>query len=239
MNSRRSFRPRLCLFCGAAFLFIGLFLFPSPAAAFCPRIKIHVNNEFFKSRFVVIGQVLSERTELDGDGFLVLTDYQVKVLRTYRGSHRQSLQIRSENDTGRFPMQKGQKYLLFVRTFEGHLYIDNCGNSELLSDAEDAVDAIKQISKAGPYGEIEARVSSVVDNVAGIRFIAHRGNMTFPGVTDKGGWLRLRVPPGVYKLTARSPKFLLTSYDLNEDQPDRLVVHKGSSVQLDYNVELR
>jgi hypothetical protein len=187
MNSRRSFRSRLCLLCGVDFLFIGSLLFPSPAVAFCPRIKTYMNNEFFKSRFVVIGQVLSERTELDGDGFLLLTDYRVKVLRTYRGSHRQSLQIRSENDTGRFPMQKSQEYLLFVRTFEGHLYIDNCGNSGLLSDAEDTIDVIKQISKAGPYGEIDARVRNGMDEVSGVRFVARGAKGIFSAVTRDDG----------------------------------------------------
>jgi hypothetical protein len=238
MNFPQSFRARGHFFRGVGFFFFAPFLFLSPATSFCPRIKIYVNNEYFKSRFVVVGQVLSEKTELDGDGFLVLTDYQVKVLRTYRGSHQQILSIRSENDSGRFPMQKGQKYLLFVRAFEGHFVIDNCGNSGPLSDAEDTIDVIKQISKAGPYGEIDARVSSV-NEVAGIRFIARSGNMTFSGVTNKDGWLQLRVSPGVYKLTARSPKYLLTSYDLNEDQPGHLVVHRGGSVHLDYDAQLK
>jgi hypothetical protein len=238
MNFSESFRARDHFLRGVGFFFFAPFLFLSPAAAFCPRIKIYVNNEYFKSRFVVVGQVLSEKTELDGDGFLVLTDYRVKVLKTYRGSHQQTLIIRSENDSGRFPMQKGQKYLLFVRVFESHFVIDNCGNSGPLSDAEDTIDVIKQISKAGPYGEIEARVLSV-NEVAGIRFVARSGKIILAGVTDKDGWLHLRVPPGVYKLTARSPKYLLTSFDLNEDQPGHLVVHKGGSVQLDYNAELK
>jgi hypothetical protein len=238
MSSPKSSLTRSRLFRGVAFLFVVSLLSPSLAAAFCPRIKTYANNEFFKSKFVVVGQVLSERTQVDGDGFLVLTDYQVKVLRTYRGSHRQFLQIRSENDTGRFPMQKGQEYLLFVRTFEGNFFIDNCGNSGHLSEAEDTIDVIKQIYKAGPYGEIEARVSSM-NEVSGIRFIARSRNMTFSGLTDEDGWFRVRVPPGVYKLTARSPKFLLISYDLNEDQPGHLVVHRGGSVQLDYDSQLK
>jgi hypothetical protein len=236
MNLPGAFRARARLYCGVIFLAFAPFFFLPTAAGFCPRIKIHVNNEFFKSRFVVLGQVLSEKTEVDSDGFLVLTDYQVKVLKTYRGYYRQILSIRSENDSGRFPMQKGQKYVLFVRTFEGHLYIDNCGNSGVFSNAKETIDGIKGISKARSYGEIKGRVSSV-NEVAGIRFLARSGNMIFSGVTDEDGWFRLRVPPGVYKLTARSPKFFLSSYNLNEDQPGHLVVHRGGSVQLDYDAQ--
>jgi hypothetical protein len=238
MDTRMSFRTPACLFWGVAFLYISFLLFASPAVAFCPRIKIFVNNEFFKSRFVVVGQVLSETTKVDSEGFIDSWDYQVKILKTYRGPVRHMLKIRSENDSGRFLMQKGQKYVLFVRVFEGHFVIDNCGSSGLLSDAKDTIDAINQISKAGPYGEIEARVSSV-NEVAGIQFMAQSASMTFSGVTDEDGWLRLRVPPGMYKLTARSPRFLLISYDLNPDQPNQLVVYRGGSVQLDYNAELK
>jgi hypothetical protein len=238
MNSPGFFRLLARLSSRAASLvFIGLLFVPT-AAAFCPRIKIFVNNEFFKSRFVVTGTVMSERTELDTDGYIAAWDYRVKVEKTFRGSRQQVLKLRSENDSGRFLMEKAQKYLLFVRAFEGHLVIDNCGNSGLLSEGEDMIDVIKQISKAGPYGEIEARVSSV-NEVAGIRFVARSGNMTFSGVTNEAGWLRVRVPPGVYELTARSPRLLLISYDLNEDQPGHLVVHRGGSVQLDYDAQLK
>jgi hypothetical protein len=238
MNSPGFSRLLTHLFCRVALLVLIALLFVPIAAAFCPRMKIFVHNEFFKSRFVVVGTVMSEKTELDAEGYFAAWDYRVKVEKTFRGSSQQVLKIRSENDSGRFLMKKGQKYLLFVRVFEGHLAIDNCGNSGLLSEGEDIIDMIKQISKAGPYGEIEARVSSV-NEVAGIRFIARSGNMTFSGVTDESGWLRMRVPPGVYKLTARSRKFLLFSYDLNEDQPEHLVVHRGGSVQLDYDARLK
>src|ERR1700690_3629666 len=158
------------LICSAAVLFLAPLQLTPPADAYCPRITIHVNNEFFKSTYVVVGQALSERTQLDKDGFVVLWDYQVKVLTTYHGLHQQMLRIRTENNSGRFMMEQGKDYLLFVRTFEGHLRIDNCGNSAVLSDAQGAIDAIKIIAKAGPYGEIEARVSAAEDNLAGIRF---------------------------------------------------------------------
>ncbi|MGC0774296.1 MAG: hypothetical protein WB543_15285 [Candidatus Acidiferrum sp.] len=194
-----------------------------------------MNNEFFKSRLVVVAQVLSEKTELDADGFPVLSDYQVKVLNTYRGSRRPILIIRSENDSGRFPMQKGEKFLLFVRVVESHFVIDNCGNSGPLSEAGDTIDAIKEISKAGPYGEIEAHVRNGEDDVAGIHFIARSSTRSFSAISGDDGWIHLRVPSGAYKLTSDSKRFRLELFDLNEDRPNNLIVHNGGSVQLDYD----
>jgi hypothetical protein len=83
-------------------------LLASGAAAFCPRYKTAVNSEFFKSRFVVIGTVISERTEYDTDGFPVSWDYRVRVQKSYRGVRQEFLRIRSENDSGRFLRKKGR-----------------------------------------------------------------------------------------------------------------------------------
>jgi hypothetical protein len=235
MNSLGFFRAHSRLFRSAVFLFLILSLLPLPGAAYCPRIKIYANNEFFKSRFVVLGQVLSERIEPDSDGFVAASDYRVKILGTYRGSPQQILSIRSENDSGRFPMQKGEKYLLFVRAFESHWVIDSCGNSGPFSEAGNTIGAIKEISKAGPYGEIEARVRNGEDDVAGIRFTARSATRTFSATTGDDGWIHLRVPAGVYKLTSRSERFRIELFDLNEDRPNRLVVPGGGSVQLDYD----
>ena len=239
MRSRIASRRLTILIYRSFFLCALSFGFVSAAAAFCPRTKIFVNTEFFKSRFVVIGTVVSERTTNDADGFLVASRYRIQVEKTYRGPLRSNLWIVSENDSGRSPMKPGQKFLLFVRTFERHLVIDNCGNSQLLSDARDVIEAIRQIAKAGPYGEIDARVRSRNQDVSGIRFVARSGRKTFSAVTGEGGWAHFRVPPGEYRLTARSSKFWVTPYDLNEDTPAHFAVHRGGCVQLDFDASPR
>lgn len=230
------FRRVVCIPLRYTFLLFTPILFVPTAAACCPRTKIFVSSEFFKSRYVVIGTVASETTELDSEGSMVAWDYQVKVLETYRGTRHRRLRIRAENDSGRFLMEKGQRYLIFARRFEGHLAVDNCGNSQLLSDADGAIDAIKQIFRSGPYGEIEVRVVDGQDGVAGVRFVARSATAAFSGATGDDGVVRLRVPPGKYALTAKSSKFLVVPYDLNEDDPDHFFVHTGGTVQFDYDL---
>jgi len=237
MSFPRSFRARFLTFLAIASHLIACAVLSSPALAFCPRIKIYVNNEFFKSRFVIVGEVLLEREQLDRDGFLDLTDYRVRVLRTYRGLPRQVLTIRSENDSGRFPMKKGQKYLLFVRTQGGHFFIDNCGNSGPLAEAHDTIEVIQRIYKSGPYGEIDAHVWNGQDDIAGIRLVARSAKGVFSRFTGGDGWIHLKVSPGVYRVSTSSARFRLELFDLNEDRPNHLVVHKGGCVQLDYDAK--
>ena len=121
--------------------------------AYCPRFQIAPNYEFFKSKFVVIGTVVSEQTKTDGEGFLASTTYLIKVEKTYRGIPPSFLKTYSENDSGRFEMDKGQTYLLFVGAVESHLVVNNCGNSGPRSEARTmaALEAIAKIAKSGPY----------------------------------------------------------------------------------------
>jgi hypothetical protein len=135
-------------------------------------------------------------------------------------------------------MEKGQKYLLFVRSFQGHFVIDNCGNSALLSEAEDAIDGIREIASASPYGEIEGRVESGGKfNTAGIRIIARSGKTAFSTRTGEDGWFELRVPPGSYRLIAKSSAFFVVPYDLNEDDPQHFVVYKGGCTHIEYDAQ--
>jgi hypothetical protein len=70
--------------------------------------------------------------------------YRVRVLNVLRGTAAKEIDIRDENDSGRFGFEVGKKYLLFV----GHrdsgwssdirigpfYYVSPCGNSGLLSE---------------------------------------------------------------------------------------------------------
>jgi hypothetical protein len=231
----RTASPLLTFLCRLSFFFIICHGCASTTAAFCPRTKIFVNNEFFKSRFVVIGKVLSAQEETDPNGYLVATHYQVRVDKSYRGPKRIILRIVSENGSGRFPMEIGQKYLLFVRNLGSYLEISNCGNSRLLSDTGGAITAIEQIGNAAPFGEIDMSVALSQGSAAGIRFVARSGEKSFSAITDENGSAHLRVPPGRYEVSSNSTKLWIIPYDLNEDDPDHFVVHRGGCVQLDYD----
>jgi hypothetical protein len=234
-----SFLPRL-FFRTALLTAVLELILCSLARAACPHPTPAPNSEFFKASVVVTGTVISEEVDLNPydtsliEGWL----YHLRIERTLRGSPQEFITVYTENDNGRFPLKVGERYLLFVFRREDRMEIDGCGNSALLSEAGGAVRAIEEIKNAGPYGEIEGRVElgRGGDGVRGIRIVARNARFRFSTVSGQDGWFQMRVPPGKYKLSARSRKFSLefSEATLWYDDPDNFVVHRGSTSYFEY-----
>src|SRR5689334_11235637 len=95
---------------------------PSGALAAClddrgvSGYHIPLEKELQTAHAVAIGTVLSEREVRESspgryDGG---TLYRFKIEETLRGARHSTLDLFSENTSGRFPMRVGQKYLVFV-----------------------------------------------------------------------------------------------------------------------------
>src|ERR1700682_3660133 len=210
-----------------------LAIFAQGTPAVCREAQPKPNAEFFKSSFVFVGTVLSVQTGKDKGGFETESDYTVSVDKIYRGPHRTRLITHSENDSGRFPLAVGQRYLLFVHPFEGHFVVDNCGNSTLFSEVNEVIRQIEGIANAGPYGDIEGRIGTESNaRVSGLQVIARNGKRTFATTSDTDGWFHLRVPPGRYSVETKSDKFYTNSYDLSYDNPDNFIVHRGGCAEI-------
>jgi hypothetical protein len=54
------------------------------------------------------------------------------------------IDIRRENDSGRFPLELGQRYLLFLSRDARDYFVDNCGASRALSDRRKLLRALEQ-----------------------------------------------------------------------------------------------
>lgn len=125
-----------------------------PSVAVCLKGHLTVKWEYQHSNAVFIGTVLSAKDvpaeNEAGTGFLEGVQYQVRVDRTFRGTFPQSIGIVSENSSGRFPMETGRQYLLFVYSDRGRSMVDNCGNSGLIRDSASVLKQIKQIRQGKP-----------------------------------------------------------------------------------------
>jgi hypothetical protein len=103
--------------------------------------------EFKSAAFVITGRVTSARniSEPDDPEGYAWTIYTVQVLETFKGGPQRTIRLLSENSSGRFSMDTGESYLLFVshsQTAEmaGQErlpldYVDNCGNSAPIKEA--------------------------------------------------------------------------------------------------------
>jgi len=92
--------------------------------------------EFRQSQAVLIGTVGSERNIPDPEnpGFWTGTVYKLKVNALLKGTVGHSVEVFSENSSGRFPLTVGCRYVLFLR-FDptGRYWIaDPCGNAAKL-----------------------------------------------------------------------------------------------------------
>jgi hypothetical protein len=106
-----------------------------------------VDEEILNSEAVVIGEVVKETPLLedtsDPEG-LTATTYQVHALKRLRGHATDSIVIRSENTSSRFAMELSKRYVLFLQRDGQSYFIDNCGNSGLLSKSKKVIKAINQ-----------------------------------------------------------------------------------------------
>jgi hypothetical protein len=125
-----------------------LFLCSVVASAACPDGYPNVRNEYADSKFVLTGRVSDERKTPDSsDGYyLEGSRYKVVPTHVYKGTIEGSIELFSENSSGRFPMVPGKEYLLFVYEEHGRFRVSNCGNSNLIAHAKKAAAEVTRLS---------------------------------------------------------------------------------------------
>ena len=136
---------RLLILCAVA---VGLVL-SSSCEAVCLLDDYSVAAELRRSDAVVIATAASERRLPDPEdpvGFSG-TIYSVEILAPLWGAFRGTIDVYSENSSGRFPLEKGKAYLLFLHRAEGRLSADNCGNSGPLEDRRKALAEVRRLAK--------------------------------------------------------------------------------------------
>jgi hypothetical protein len=115
----------------------------------CLLSDYSVQAEFNRSEAVVVGKVVAERTVPDAEQPEVYGGviYTVAIEQSYRGQLRKNVELFSENTSGRFPMKRGTRYLLFLSRDGSHLSADNCGNSGPTSEKEAVVVEIRRLAE--------------------------------------------------------------------------------------------
>jgi len=111
-----------------------------------------LDKEMHAALGIVLGKVT--RTEdlyedpTDPQG-ITATIYTLRVSRELRGKTPTLIKIRSENDSGRFWMDVGVEYLLFLSrdAHPGFYFVDSCGNSGIVSNR---LPVLRQIEQSAP-----------------------------------------------------------------------------------------
>ncbi len=134
-------------------VFVATILLPEAGIGACLLNDYSVESEYKRSAGVLTGRVTGQQTvsavgrHLDG----VASTVEVETL--YRGSLGASIEIFSENSSGRFPMRRGGHYVLFVYADAGHLVVDNCGNSGPVSEKATVLRAVEALVRRERSGQ--------------------------------------------------------------------------------------
>jgi hypothetical protein len=123
------------------------------ALAACPVGHPSVDLEFAKSAIVATGKVTAEaRAAAPFDGMYEGNRYSFRPAQILKGQSPRTLSLFSENSTGRFPMEVGETYLVFVYVAEHKgaqfFAVDNCGNSGRLADIGATVQTVRELKRA-------------------------------------------------------------------------------------------
>jgi hypothetical protein len=118
------------------------------AQGVCVNGHPSIASEFQHSKAVVLATVIGikQLPETQDGNFLDGIMYQVKVQRRFKGSNPPTLDVFSENSSGRFEMTAGEAYLLFLYEDHGRLSVDNCGHSGVASKSTSAIEQITKMA---------------------------------------------------------------------------------------------
>jgi hypothetical protein len=105
-----------------------------------------VEAELNRSTAVVLGTVIAERATAGTKNLLEGVIYTVRVDETLHGDAAKTLELFSENSSGRFPMEKGKTYILFLYRELNRFAVDNCGNSGLITEKKAVLTSVRQLA---------------------------------------------------------------------------------------------
>jgi len=126
---------------------ISFILVASIATAVCLNGNPSVPEEYANSQSVFTGKVIKKTDIPESDNYYDGNNYTIQVQQIFKGKPKTRVVIFSENSSGRFPMTVGSTYIIFLHFELGRYQISNCGNSGVLSEKQDTLQAVRQLNK--------------------------------------------------------------------------------------------
>ncbi len=197
--------------------------------------------ELYHSDVVATANLVSVREVGEGAGYF----YTLTARRVFRGQIPVRFRIWEENSSSRatFDWKLRGDYVLFLwySKHDRAWLIDGCGNSGPLERSAAVVAAIRKPQNQRGTALVEGLASKTSTSVAPIVnvVVTAQGNgRTFTAITNKQGRFRLRLPPGTYRLVAKSRSFTFGKPELlSYENPNRLVLLAGSCAQVQFTAD--
>ena len=116
------------------------------AVSVCLNGHPSIQQEYKTARIILVGKVVGHHEVPSSNWFDDGDVYEVVPARVFKGTNQQKLRLFSENNSGRFPMDINQQYLLFVSKVHGRLMVDSCGNSGDITKAREAAAEVTKLA---------------------------------------------------------------------------------------------
>lgn len=215
---------------------VGALLSAVPAMGLCsvPQPRL-VCAEYFASQVVVEATLVNIRTITDKDdaGGISAYVYSLRAGEVFRGSIAGILQVHEDNDSGSatFAWKVGQMYLLFLSysSSDKAWELDGCGNSGPVNRARAALEEIAAIQRR--HGG-DGHIYGVVSDTPEVQVTARGADGVYKATTNTKGQFEIKVPPGVYAVSATKSGFVFGDADLSYADSLNLRVEPGGCVQV-------
>jgi len=149
----------IAVICGATFTprLVGAVCLDPKSNGSISGYHVPLDEEIRSTPVIAIGEVISNQNLTDGpDGpdFIAATIYTIRIERVLKGRLPRQIELRNENDSGRYPIGVGERHVLFLRPldprFGAGYWADSCGNSAQLPSGESVVKRVQaQLGKRG------------------------------------------------------------------------------------------
>jgi hypothetical protein len=214
----------------ATFLMLG----DTALDAYCPALTPKVCSTLFRSDAVFVATVVSEKHVLSDDDLVDLWRYRVRVKRSFRGTAAGTVEVDTENTSGRRTLNVGRDYLLFADMVKGRLLTaSDCGpasDDSRIAENIREIERLLQLTSASVEGEVRTAPSG--KGVPGISIGISGTGGTRRTASDINGAFRVALPPGHYRVTV--DRTVAVPYDLNWIDGSDLTLQPGECGQLLY-----
>jgi len=115
---------------------------------FISGYQVPLDEEIRSNKIIAIGEVIKSRhlqeDPTDPEG-ITATIYTIQVSRQLKGRLPSVIKMRSENDSGRYWMEVGERHILFLRKKGQYFTADSCGNSSPLPKGNDVLKRVEEM----------------------------------------------------------------------------------------------
>lgn len=217
---------------------LGLAAMQASAFAACglPQPRL-VCQEYFAKPAVVVGRLTRIRIVGRGPNEVKGRYYYFEIVERLKGKTLQRFQVYESNDSGRaaFEWKRGEKYLLFISYAQGDRAweLDGCGNSAPLASASKVLREIGRIRSGRSREMIQGAIASEESLPRSSIKIEGEGG-TYTTLTDKRNEFSIRVPIGVYVVTAEHAGWEFAVDEFSYDDAKKVTIQPGSCAQIQF-----